>query len=131
MITVSALRKIAHARLKDAEVLLRARRHDGGVYLCGYAVEIGLKARICKTLKWAGFPSTASEFQSYATFRTHNLDVLLRLSGREAPVRTNYVADWSAVARWDPEVRYKPTGSATRADLGRMIASTKTLMKAL
>ncbi len=131
MISVSVLRKIARARLRDAEVLVRAGRYDGGVYLCGYAVEIGLKARICKTLKWAGFPSTASEFQSYATFKTHNLDVLLHLSGREAQVKTKCLMDWSAVARWDPEGRYKPPGTSTKTDLRLMIALTKTLMRVL
>ena len=131
MIDVSDLRRIARARLRDAEMLLRAGRYDGGVYLCGYAVEIGLKARICKTIKWSGFPSTPSEFQSYGTFKTHNLDVLLHLSGREAPVKTKCLAEWSAVAKWDPEARYKPTGSATSADLKLMIASTKKLMKVL
>ena len=99
MIDVSDLRRIARAR--DAEMLLRAGRYDGGVYLCGYAVEIGLKARICKTIKWSGFPSTPC------------------------------LAEWSAVAKWDPEARYKPTGSATSADLKLMIASTRRLMKVL
>ena len=45
------LRKIAKARLKDAEALLAAHRYDGAIYLCGYAVELALKARICQTLK--------------------------------------------------------------------------------
>jgi hypothetical protein len=37
--------------LIDAEVLLNAKRFDGSVYLCGYAIELGLKKRICETLK--------------------------------------------------------------------------------
>lgn len=131
MISVSDLRRIARARLFDAQALLRAGRYDGGVYLCGYAIEIALKARICKTLEWPGFPSTSSEFQNYATFKTHNLDVLLHLSGCEVPVKTKHFADWSAVAKWDPEARYKLTGSATKRDLSLMIASTRRLMRVL
>ena len=113
--------------------IIHPSRWEGNVQnqIRGYAVEIGLKARICKTIKWSGFPSTPSEFQSYGTFKTHNLDVLLHLSGREAPVKTKYFAEWSAVAKWDPEARYKPTGSATSTDLKLMIASTKKLMKVL
>jgi hypothetical protein len=42
MITTKDLRSIAKARLKDAEVLSDAKRYDGAVYLCGYAVEINL-----------------------------------------------------------------------------------------
>ncbi|MCB0065385.1 MAG: HEPN domain-containing protein [Caldilineaceae bacterium] len=69
------------ARLEDAEVLLAANRYDGAMYLCGYAVELALKARICRTLKWAGYPSTRKEFEGYQSLRTHDLKVLLHLSG--------------------------------------------------
>ncbi len=62
MILKAELRRIAVARLADAELLLQAKRFDGASYLSGYAVEIGLKLRICKTLKWQGFPETNSEF---------------------------------------------------------------------
>jgi HEPN domain-containing protein len=58
MIARDELRRIAWGRLRDAELLLNGGRYDGAAYLCGYAVELTLKARICRTLKWAGFPST-------------------------------------------------------------------------
>jgi hypothetical protein len=116
MLTQTELRRIARARLKDSEVLFRAKRYDGAVYLCGYAVETALKARICQTLRWDGYPSTRSEFQNYQSFRTHDLNVLLKLSGIESEIRTRFLIEWSAVAVWDPEMRYKPIGSATRAD---------------
>lgn len=45
-------RKIAQARLKDAEILLASRRYAGAVYLCGYAIALTLKAWICHTLKY-------------------------------------------------------------------------------
>jgi len=34
---------------------------DGATYLCGYAVEVALKFRICLTLNWPEFPSTGGE----------------------------------------------------------------------
>lgn len=80
MITLKDLRLIARARLQDSEVLFKAGRYDGAAYLAGYAVEIALKTRICKTLKWLGFPETAKEFENYASLKTHKLDVLLHLS---------------------------------------------------
>ena len=80
MISKADLLKIARGRLKDAAVLLAAGRHDGAIYLGGYVVEIALKHRICKTLKW----KTNREFQGYQSFKTHDLDVLLSLSGVEA-----------------------------------------------
>ena len=55
MISPAELRKTARARLKDAQVLLAAKRYDGCVYLCGYSIEIGLKARICRALKLVKF----------------------------------------------------------------------------
>ena len=131
MITRLDLTKIARARLRDAEVLYRSRRYDGAIYLCGYAVEIALKARICKTLSWPGYPSTGGEFQNYQSFRTHNLDVLLRLSGVEEKVKTTLMTEWSVVAAWDPEARYKPIGSTTRQAAELMIASARVLLRAL
>jgi HEPN domain-containing protein len=58
MISTKDLRAIARARLRDAQVLLKAERFDGAFYLSGYAVELALKARICRTLKWRATPST-------------------------------------------------------------------------
>ena len=131
MILPTELRAIARARLRDAEVLLSARRYDGSVYLCGYSVEIGLKARVCRTLKWHGFPSTNKEFEGYHSFRTYNLDVLLRVSGAEVKIKTKYLAEWSVVAMWDPDTRYRPIGTATAADATDMIKSAKILLGAL
>ncbi|RCR70169.1 HEPN domain-containing protein [Larkinella punicea] len=51
MLLKADLKRIAQARLHDAKVLLDAGRYDGATYLCGYAIELGLKLRICKTLK--------------------------------------------------------------------------------
>ena len=71
------IEEIVQARLEDAEVLLEASRFDGSVYLCGYAIELGLKARICRTLQWDEYPTSGK----YSTFKTHDLDVLLHLTG--------------------------------------------------
>jgi len=125
------LDNIAKARLHDAQVLFDAGRYDGAVYLCGYAVELALKTRICKTLSWAGYPSTKAEFQNLQSLKTHSLDVLLSLSGVEAKVKTSCLAEWSAVAAWEPEVRYKPVGSATPGDAKLMIESAKILLGVL
>jgi hypothetical protein len=125
---VASLRQLARERLRDAQALLDARRYDGGVYLCGYAVEIALKARICRTLKWTAFPTSR---ENYRSFFVHNLDVLLNLSGREAFVKSTLMADWSLVASWDPEVRYASTGVATELELTGMIAAAQNLLRRL
>jgi HEPN domain-containing protein len=131
MIQRDDLRKIARARLKDAGGLYQNRRYDGAVYLCEYAVEAMLKARICRTLKWEGFPSTRSEFQSYQSFRTHDLDVLLTLSGIEAKIKTQYPDEWSIVNKWSPEIRYRPIGTTKPGDTFDMIEAATVLVKAV
>ena len=131
MISVQELKKIASARIEDAEALYQNKRFDGAVYLCGYAVELTLKARICKTLKWSGFPSTKSEFQLLQSFKTHRLDLLLSLSGQESKIKTGYLADWSIVANWDSETRYSIIGTISRTEASDMIESAKTIVKAL
>lgn len=99
MITAKKLKEIARARLKDSELLYKQKRYDGAFYLCGYAVELALKARICRTLKWAGFPATSNEFNEWGlqSFRIHKLDRLLHLSGIESKISTDFLADWSIV----------------------------------
>lgn len=131
MIDLTELRKIAEDRLKDAEALLAAARYDGAIYLGGYVVELALKRRICVTLNWKGFPQTRTEFQNYQSFKTHNLDVLLTLAGVEEKVKTGYFAEWSAVATWDPEVRYDPIRQANKDDAELIIESARKLLGAL
>ena len=131
MLTRTQLRRIAHARLQDARVLLRGRRYDSALYLCGYAVELALKARICTVLHWQGFPSTQAEFKGLASFKVHELETLLHLTGREAKIRASYMTEWSVVVQWNPEERYNPVGTAIRADVISMIKSVETLLRVL
>jgi HEPN domain-containing protein len=131
MIDRDELRRIAQARLEDAEVLLRASRYDGAIYVCGYAVELALKARICETLNWSGYPSTRAEFQDYQTLRTHDLNVLLRLSGIEDRIKTDFAAEWRTAATWNPEARYLAVGATSEQDAMLMIRATITLLRVL
>jgi hypothetical protein len=132
MISAAELRRTARARLADAEVLLKSRRYDAAVYICGYAVEIALKARICRTLHWAGYPSTPAEFERYRTFQTHDLDVLLNLSGRARTVKRKAFADWSLVVYdWNPESRYGPVGVVSKQHAWGVIDSARTLIGAM
>ena len=131
MISRDELRRIARARLRDAEVLLAAGRHDGDAYLCGYAIELALKHRICRTLKWMEFPSTRSEFDDYRSFQTHKLNVLLRLSGINERIRRAYAAQWMVVESWDPESRYNPIGTIDRRQTSDLIEATRQLLRAI
>jgi len=131
MIARKEIKKVAEARFEDARILAGNNRFEGAIYLCGYAVELGLKARICKTLKWEGWPSGRTEFEGFQSFKTHNLDVLLHLTGIEERIKTQMFAQWSAVAAWDPESRYNPIGTASALDAYQMISAARLLLDVL
>lgn len=131
MISTSDLIIIAKDRLTDAETLLNAKRYDGAVYLCGYSVEIALKYKICKTLNWIGFPSTSKEFEKCKNLKTHDLDVLLAFTGVETTLKSTHLAEWSAIAIWNPEARYNPSGVISSADATLMLNSSKNIIQIL
>ena len=128
MIPTSDLRAIAKARLRDAQILLRAKRFDGAFYLCGYSVELALKARICQTLKWGGFPQVGNEFQGLQSVKTHDLEVLLKFSGIEDRIRQKHMSEWSVVLDWNPEKRYQSVGQSTKQQSTDMLTSAKRLL---
>jgi len=131
MLTISELQEIAQERFEESNVLFGANKYDGAMYLCGYAVEVTLKARICQTLHWNGYPSTRKEFQNYQSFRTHNLEVLLTLSGVKNRIITSFLTEWSAMANWNPEMRYRPIGHVSQTEAKSMIDSARTLLGVL
>jgi hypothetical protein len=128
MLTPADLRAIAHSRLQDAHILFANARYDGAGYICGYAVELILKARICDTLNWPGYPASRNEFTNLLSFKTHNLDVLLSLTGREQAIKQNHFANWSIVSDWNPEDRYRPVGGVSAQDAQDFLASTTALL---
>jgi len=131
VISVSDLRAIAKARLDDAELLAQSNRAEGAQYLCGYSVELALKARICGVLNWSGFPENRKEFENLGSFRTHKLDVLLRLSGQEERIKADHLWAWSVIVEWVPEVRYKPIGKTDLIEVVIMLSAASTLMDVL
>jgi len=131
VIAVDDLLAISAARVEDATILLENERFDSAAYLCGYAVELALKARICVTLNWQGFPETRSEFENYSSFKTNKLDVLLRLSGLEQRIKAEHLSEWSLIAKWDPEARYKAVGRADRESVELFWVSVVLLLGAL
>jgi HEPN domain-containing protein len=127
MIPLTELDTIAHARLDDAQALHDAGRFDGAVYLCGYAVEVALKARICRALNWRQFPDR----KGFESIYTHDLDILLQYSGQELRVKNDHFSDWSNVMQWKEDKRYTIIGTATESASAGMIASAKVLLGVL
>jgi hypothetical protein len=127
MLSIQTLFDIAKCRIEDAKVLASNKRPDGAVYLCGYALEMVLKRRIAMILDWGGYPETRAEFDDYKSFKIHDLDILLRLSGFERKLQANTVmyAKWQIASNWDSEIRYKQIGNVSDADAKDIINATR------
>ncbi|HCC60045.1 MAG: hypothetical protein A2402_02450 [Candidatus Staskawiczbacteria bacterium RIFOXYC1_FULL_37_43] len=119
------LKIIAEDRLDDAKALYQARRYDGTAYLCGYVLEVALKARICKLLELDEYPCTGVFKQAFAT---HDLSVLLKLAGLEKEISLsksknyNLFIQWSMMIswNWDPEMRYRIMNK-NKKEVGNML----------
>jgi HEPN domain-containing protein len=121
------LQSLAKERIKDAKVLLAARRWSAAYYLAGYAVECALKACIAKLMKSEEFPDKKFAERCW----THNLTQLLELSGLkddfDAAMRTDLeLADnWDTVKEWKEETRYARTAKAKAETLYEAITDKK------
>lgn len=132
MLDTTTLRLLSAERLEDARALLTAGRNEGAIYLCGYAVELALKARICETLGWSRFPETGRDAADYRSFRTHDLGVLLYLSGIHERIAVGMKQDWDIVAKWNPELRYSPPGADLEMPTAEvMIPAAERILEAL
>lgn len=132
MITLEELQSLSTDRLEDAKVLHKAGRSDWAAYTCGYAVELALKKKICETLRWKGYPSTAGEFDQLKSFKTHDLDLLLHLSGVEDQIKkgTEGFTGWSIIASWSPDMRYS-SQKLTEEKIKLLLEAVEALLKKL
>jgi HEPN domain-containing protein len=109
--TKKDLQHLSRLRLEEAEALYKARFYDGCVYLAGYAVELALKARICRILRLREYPPSG---ELGRTFRIHNLEDLRVLSGLSAEIEASKNKDlfdnWSIAVVWNPMQRYESPG---------------------
>jgi HEPN domain-containing protein len=111
------LKRIAMARLKEAEVLHQNGFYDGAKYLSGYVIEAALKARICRVLD-GDYPE-AGEISK--VFLTHRYDVLIKLAGlqkifdKEMVENERFRANWTLVSNWKETFRYMPIGTSSKS----------------
>jgi HEPN domain-containing protein len=131
MIPTADLEQLARSRLREARTLFGSRQYDGAAYLCGYAIELALKARVYRHLRWPGLPETRAEARSFQALRTHDLEALLELSGARARITTVYLSQWTMVSGWNPEMRYQKIGTVSRDDARRMIEASAVLLRTL
>lgn len=125
-LTPEQLKELSIERLNDAKVLYASERYDGAFYICGYAIELGLKYKICKTLDWDEYPVSGKGAEKHKSFKTHKFDDLLHYSGIEKQKHA-FVEEWSAVMKWDSEIRYSFV-KQTSQDVKLMIEATETIL---
>jgi len=134
-----------------AEFLVANGFYDDAYYLGGYAFELLLKAKICKTLVIPDFfdfdikrklPRPRDEKEKkrnekdnylYRPFKVHDYEQLLILSGLYTEFKdkiTNdlvFNADWSVISKWDESLRYS-TGT-NEADVKSFLQSIKNMIQ--
>lgn len=103
------LKKLAELRFSEAKILFSAESYSGSYYICGYAVEMALKAVIARQFRKHVFPDKALVGQLFQ----HNIQNLCNLAGLSEKLRQQrettpqFDANWSVVVAWTPEVRYE------------------------
>jgi HEPN domain-containing protein len=118
------LKTLAEIRLKEAKVLYRNKLYDGSAYLCGYVVELSLKALICKHLC---IPNYIDEGDHKLVFKTHEFDRLLILAGLSQEiniansVNIKLYNNWLTLTPLKPEIRYSPPGTYRKEDVLAML----------
>jgi HEPN domain-containing protein len=118
-------RRLARTRLREARVLLTAREWSGAYYLCGYAIECGIKACIAKNFQRYEFPSLQTVKDSY----THDFGTLLKAAGLGADHKLAvdhdpvFEINWAVVKDWKSEARYAIKSEAQARDLYRAVTS--------
>jgi HEPN domain-containing protein len=108
------LQRLAKIRLQDARALLGRKRWSGAYYLCGYAVECGLKACLLRHLgESAAVFGDQTYLKRLADCWTHDLVKLVNLAGLDADLGAARGANptlevfWGAVKDWKETSRYE------------------------
>lgn len=117
-LTPQTLKRLVEIRIAEARVLLDAGFYDGACYLCGYVIELALKAVVCKVLRLADYPVSKLK----GTFRTHSPEELLLLAGLQSAFNFHVLANptfannWATVTRFGPDQRYSANKTKTDAE---------------
>jgi hypothetical protein len=122
------LKELAHRRMKETLVLLKAECYDGAYYLAGYAVECGLKACIAKLTMRHDFPPKVRTVQSCYSHDLPGLVTAAKLQVQhqaELDSDLDFKLNWYVVKDWTEESRYDRSTAAVAGDLIRAIRARK------
>ncbi len=127
MFSRKEIQKIAVQKLSDAELLLANECYDNAYYLGGYAVELALKARICKNLNIDDLFLPHSKYLKF--FKVHDFDTLLMFSGlidkfEKARINNlNLHQNWSYICQWREDSRYIMSGLKTESEVKQFLSA--------
>jgi HEPN domain-containing protein len=103
------LKKLALARLREANVLLENGEFSGAYYLAGYVVKCALKAVIAKQTRRHDFPDKNRANDSWI----HDPTRLVGVAGLQAFLQAEikfdpkFAESWNVVKDWKEDSRYK------------------------
>ncbi|MGE0046433.1 MAG: DNA-binding protein [Hyphomonadaceae bacterium] len=119
---------MAQAKFDDASLLLKNGRHSNAFYLAGYAIELGLKAAICRQILAECLPDRKLIEDVYR--QGHKLQVLVGLAGlteelNKAEANAVFQAHWSIVSQWSESARYEMIDAVKALELVTAIGDAK------
>lgn len=145
--TEAEIISLSENKLRAAELLMSNNFFDDAYYIAGYALELILKAKICKTLLIPDFfdfenaksrklpigkTKRGESDNLYKPFKVHDYEQLIILSGfyvqfsEKITSDLEFSADWSIVSKWDENLRYAVNNS--KPDVESFIQSLKNII---
>lgn len=114
MNSAQEIKDLVQLRLQEAHALLAMGHPDGAYYLGGYALELALKAIICKNWDVGDLfaDSNVHPKESIRVLKVHDLSRLLLFSGliekHKIEKRSNIIFStyWNYVEKWHESARY-------------------------
>jgi hypothetical protein len=118
------LQQLAIAKAEDAQLLLMHGRFANAYYLCGFCIEIALKAAISRQFRADELPDK----KLVNELHSHDISKLVALAGmakvlesaRQTPA---FNANWSIVSQWQVESRYAMTEQAEASSMVEAVMS--------
>lgn len=132
MASAATLKLLALERLRDAECLIANGNIGGAFYIGGYAIELALKAVVCKKLDIEMFDKEVVPGHISKAFMIHNLLDLVFLAGlkndlKRACEKDGFLLDcWSLISNWSEQRRYDLPCNAQTAEI--FVNSLKTVL---
>ena len=108
MPTRGEFKQLARLRLGDAETLYVEKRYAGAYYICGLAVECGIKAIIAGRFKRHDIPEKELVQSIYSHSFTALIEIARLKPQLDAEMKDNeaFFASWNVVKDWSINCRY-------------------------